>query len=111
MKFEHPFNGTMSMNDFAEQCVKNIDAHFDSNEPQRTMRQVLKMAEEAGEFVGAYCRYAGHSRRDGSHNDVALELADIVIVAYICANILDIDLEYVVQRKGEKIVTRGWKEE
>jgi NTP pyrophosphatase (non-canonical NTP hydrolase) len=56
-------------------------------------RQVLALAEEAGEFVGAYRRAAGMARRTGTWDDVEAELADVAITAYVTAHVLDLDVD------------------
>ena len=74
-------------------------------------RQALALAEEVGEFVGAYRRWSGQARRTGSFSDVQTELADVVITAYVTAHELGIDLDAVIADKLEEIFTRGWREE
>lgn len=59
-------------------------------------RQVLNLAEEAGEFIGAYRRWAGLARRTGTAEQVHAELADVVITSYVTAAELDIDLDAAV---------------
>lgn len=53
---------------------------------------VLCLAEEAGEFVGAYRRWSGQARRPGSVEDVRAELADVVLAAYVTAHEMGITL-------------------
>jgi len=71
---------------------------------------VLALAEEAGEFVGAYRRWAGMARRSGPWSEVQAELADVVITAYLTAHVLGIDLDGACQDKAAVISTRGWKD-
>lgn len=73
-------------------------------------RQVLNLAEEVGEFVGAYRRWKGMARRKGTFDDVAKELADVVITAYVTAAELDVDLDAEIAAKLEVIYSRGWHE-
>jgi NTP pyrophosphatase (non-canonical NTP hydrolase) len=73
-------------------------------------QQVLCLAEETGEFVGAYRRWAGLARRTGTWHDVQAELADVVIGAYTAARALGIDLDAAVHAKARVILTRGWRE-
>lgn len=75
------------------------------------IRQVLCLAEEVGEFVGAYRRWAGMARRQGFQEDVEAELADVVITSFVAAEELDIDLEQAVARKLEKIFARPWRDD
>ena len=80
--------------------------------PADTLRhqQVLCLAEEAGEFVGAYRRWAGLARRTGNFDDVTAELADVVISAYVAAAALGIDLDAAWRAKARVITSRGWRE-
>jgi len=68
------------------------------------------VAEEAGEFVGAWRRYYGWARRSGTKGDMASELADLIIVTFIAAEVTDIDVMAALESKLEKIYTRGWKD-
>lgn len=73
-------------------------------------RQVLALAEECGEFVGAYRRWSGRARRRGTAEEVRAELADVVITAFVTAAELGIDLEAAITAKAEVVLTRGWRE-
>jgi NTP pyrophosphatase (non-canonical NTP hydrolase) len=73
-------------------------------------RQMLVMAEETGELVGAYRRWTGQARRRGSFEDVCAELADVVITAWVTAAELGIDLDAAVAAKLAVVFERGWRE-
>ena len=88
----------------------NIALQESFNNPNREEHQVLCLAEEIGEFVGAYRRYIGGARRDGPWSDVVEELADIVITSWVLADMLKIDLEQAMSDKLTIIFNRGWKE-
>ena len=92
----------------AAELSDRINEHFPAAEAP--IRQVLALAEEAGEFVGAYRRWIGMARRTGPWADVPAELADVVITAYITAHALGIDLDAAVTAKARVIFTRGWKD-
>lgn len=77
---------------------------------QGRVRQVIAVAEESGEFVGAARRYMGMARRTGSFEDVQMELADVVITAFITAATFDIDLPAAISTKLQIILSRGWRE-
>ncbi len=72
--------------------------------------QVLCLAEEVGEFVGAYRRWRRIARRNGSFNDVEKELADVIISAHVVAQVLGININNAIQSKLEICFSRGWKE-
>jgi NTP pyrophosphatase (non-canonical NTP hydrolase) len=77
------------LQEVAARAVAKIRANF----PDRDLaqQQVLCLAEEAGEFVGAYRRWAGMARRQGSWADVRAELADVAITAYVTAHVLEVE--------------------
>lgn len=70
----------------------------------------LTVAEEAGELIGAYRRWSGHARRSGTLEDVAGEVADVLITTAIFAHLAGIDINEAVRTKVERIYSRGWKE-
>src|SRR5207245_2077379 len=97
-----------SLGELAAELSVHIDRWFPPGEAP--IRQVLALAEEAGEFVGAYRRWAGMARRTGAWAEVTAELADVVITAYLTAHVLGIDLEAACQHKAHTIRSRGWKD-
>lgn len=92
----------------AAHIATRLREHFPAETEQH--RQVLNLAEETGEFVGAYRRWVGLARRTGTWEDVTAELADVVITAYITAHVLGIDLDAAWHAKAQTILTRGWRE-
>jgi NTP pyrophosphatase (non-canonical NTP hydrolase) len=77
---------------------------------QAVNRQVLGLAEEVGEFVGAYRRWSGQARRTGTAADMYEELADVIITAFVTAHELGVDINAVIAAKLHKVHTRGWRE-
>lgn len=73
--------------------------------------QIYALAEEVGEFVGAMRRWRGMARRNGTEEEAQLELADVVISAYVMAEILGWNLAELIETKANKVLTRGWKEQ
>jgi NTP pyrophosphatase (non-canonical NTP hydrolase) len=73
--------------------------------------QALCVAEEAGELVGAYRRWAGKARRTGTLADLEDEVADVLIVTAVFAERAGISIDAAVARKVTRIYSRGWREE
>lgn len=73
-------------------------------------RQVHCLAEEVGEFVGAWRRWAGLARRSGTQEEMEHELADVVVTAYVTAHILDFDLDFAAAEKLKIAYARPWRE-
>ena len=73
--------------------------------------QALCVAEEAGELVGAYRRWAGKARRTGTRRDLEDEVADVLIVTACFAERAGIDLNAALAAKLTVIYSRGWREE
>lgn len=69
-------------------------------------RGVLCVAEEAGEFVAAYRRWAGLARRSGTREELEAEIADVVIAAWSAGTGLGIDMEAAVRRKAVTVLDR-----
>ena len=65
-----------------ERLVAALRTHFPANGSDR---YVMGVAEEAGEFVGAYLRWSGQSRRTGTREEMAEELADVVVTVFAAA--------------------------
>lgn len=73
--------------------------------------QALCVAEEAGELVGAYRRWAGKARRTGTFRELEDEVADLLIVTAIFAVQVGVDLDAAVKAKLAVIHSRGWSED
>jgi NTP pyrophosphatase (non-canonical NTP hydrolase) len=73
--------------------------------------QALCVAEEAGELVGAYRRWAGKARRTGTRRDLEDEIADVLIVTAMFAERAGIDLNAAITAKLAVIYSRGWRQE
>jgi NTP pyrophosphatase (non-canonical NTP hydrolase) len=102
---------TADMASLAAEIRKSLRDNFDEVSTfHMVTAQVLGVGEEAGEFVGAFRRYMGWARRSGSFAEMAEELADVVIMSWVAANYLGVDLTQEIDKKAEKIRTRGWKD-
>lgn len=82
----------------------------ENNAGGTSQAQLMALAEETGEFVGAMRRWWGLARRRGTEEDAQSELADVIISAYAMADVMGWDVDTIVAKKLEKILTRGWKE-
>jgi NTP pyrophosphatase (non-canonical NTP hydrolase) len=94
-----------------QQIAEQIAAHLREQFPDTPNRQVLALAEETGEFIGAYRRWSGQARRTGSFDDVRAELADVVISAWVVAADLDIDMDAAIAEELAVVFERGWRED
>ncbi len=72
---------------------------------------MLKITEELGEFVQSYivhkrkCRPEKFLSPDESKKEMAKELSDVIGLALVISNILEIDLEEALIKKW---ITREW---
>ena len=83
-------------------------------------QQAMCVAEEAGEFIGAYRRWRGFARRSGSPYDVEAEMADVIISAACMMLVWDLpafkerpkpntaDIAEYISRKLKVILSRGY---
>lgn len=101
----------------AEECARIsawLASTFDASSLETTNRQALALAEECGEFIGAYRRWSGQARRNGAtakgRREMEVELADVVITAYVTAAALGFDLDARVAEKLAIIRERPAKE-
>lgn len=85
------------------EILERVAANFVDKLP---IRGVLAVAEEAGEFVGAYRRWIGEARRSGTFAEVEDELADVILAAWSTAVSLHMDLPAVLVRKGRVVLDR-----
>lgn len=100
-----------SLEDIPVVCAdirRRVAQYFSEDDEQP--RQVACFMEEAGEFVGAWRRYYGWARRGGNLGEVSLEWADVIIAAFIAAEVIGIDPLKSLDAALEKIYTRGWKD-
>jgi NTP pyrophosphatase (non-canonical NTP hydrolase) len=71
--------------------------------------RVAKVAEEAGEAVGAWIGLVGHNPRKGvthTDTDVAAELADVVLAALVAIRSLGRDPAAVLGQRVRTVVDR-----
>jgi NTP pyrophosphatase (non-canonical NTP hydrolase) len=108
MDFENP----MSLQELMEVAVKirkNLVAAGWTGD--LTIQQALNLVEETGEFVGALRRFKGMARRSGTFAEMAEELADVVITAFVAAVVFDVNLPSEINGKLTKLFNRGWREQ
>ena len=94
--------------DIAEMVAKFVAAGGTNDAPE--IAEVLCMVEEAGEAAAAYRRWAGHARRPGTFQELAYEMADVIIATYVLAERLHMDLDGAVRGKFRQINERPFKE-
>ena len=70
--------------------------------------RMVKTTEEIGELSDAVLDYFGRQRADKNHNadNLALEVADVIIAVSILAKTFDIDVEQALRTKMAKINKR-----
>ncbi len=87
--------------EFGAICVENLRKHLLELNLEA---QMIQLGSEVGEALDAYGRWAGFKRRDGTLAELAAELADIMITAYITAEVLGADLDAALK---EAQITNG----
>lgn len=73
--------------------------------------QAIDVCEEAGELAGAYRRWRGFARRDGSTGQVISEAADVIIAAGVFLHLFCPDPDIIDKALSHKLATvfsRGW---
>ena len=85
--------------------IDELNTHFTVHGEVTPQLQIMKLAEEVGEVVAAYIGAGGHNPRKGithSMDDVAMELADVVIVAALAIRMCGRDVNSVLAAQAEK---------
>lgn len=73
--------------------------------------QAIDVCEEAGELAGAYRRWRGFARRDGSTGQVISEAADVIIATGVFLHLFCPDPDIITKALSHKLATvfsRGW---
>ncbi|MGB2572588.1 MazG-like family protein [Micromonospora citrea] len=85
-----------------------LDAANGTGQAELTCR-ILKLTEEAGEVAGAWIGLVGQNPRKGvthTREDVAAELADVVLTALVAIESLGLDARAVVTACADKVRSR-----
>lgn len=102
----------MDFKNLQEAIIKNFKIYEKKNGVKFDKNlAVLKLGEEVGEYIQAVlihlkkCRPEKYLDEKKSKKETAKELADIVGMAIVNANIFDIDLEEAIYKKW---ISREW---
>ena len=101
------------MSDLAEQARRinvEMEKAFPKIYKEHPLQPTVLLCEEAGEFAGAIRRVMGLARRTGTLEEAAEELADVVISAYVAADVYWLALDEAIERKLVRIFERGFKD-
>jgi len=98
------------MRNEARKFVTAMNENFPHIYVNDRLQPTVCLVEEAGEFAGAMRRYMNLARRPGTIEEAEEELADVVISAYIAAEVYNLDLKKAIGRKWEKIFSRGYRD-
>lgn len=78
-------------------------------ERERIFARVIKLGEEYGELCDEVLASAGDQRKDklAAKHDLEGEFADVVIVAFLLAKTMKVDMKTALENKIEKIRMRN----
>lgn len=108
----------MTFNEF-QKFIDEQDALFRSlgkgdSERERILARTVKLSEEMGELCDEVLGFLGLQRKSKLEgkgpDDVADEIADVVIVAFLLAKSLDMNVPAALARKIQKIQEKHNKE-
>lgn len=91
-----------------EMAARFVQQYDEVRGPVPAWAQALNVVGEAGEMAEAYRRATGHARRSSTMDEVADEMADVVIATYVFAQRVGVDLDEAIAAKYEKIMSRGF---
>lgn len=94
-----------------QQFIEDQDALFravkDSSqtERERIFSRVIKLGEEYGELCDEILASTGDQRKDklSDKHDLEGEFADVVIVAFLLAKAMNVDMKSALENKMQKI--------
>lgn len=103
----------MDFNEFLQQVRKESKRQLkyypsDKIDPE-TYARAVKLVEEVGELCAEILKHDSLQRKEKGENnkeDIAEEMADVIITAFLLAIRLDIDLEKALEQKMLKIADR-----
>ena len=102
-----------------QKFINDQDAFFrslgkSSSDCERVLARAVKLSEETGELSGEVLGFLGLQRKsklEGKNlDDVSDEIADVVIVAFLLAKSMDVDVPSALARKIKKIQENHNKE-
>lgn len=102
------------LQEFAEWENKRIEIASGKSNEELVSTQVMKIAEEYGEFVNEFLKIHGWQRKSKQKNpeltkeDMAEELADVVLVAFLAGKRLNINLDEELKEKIAKVKERKY---
>ena len=97
---------------FAEWENDRIEKASGKNNEELINHQVLKIAEEYGEFVNEFLKINGWQRKDKiidketAKKDMAEEFADLILVSFLAGKRLNLNIEEELKKKIEKVKGR-----
>ena len=101
---------------FIEWEISRLDeAHPNSSDEGKILWANSKIAEELGELSEQVLSYLGYQRPEKlkkfNKENIAKEVADILLVVFILARRLDIDVEKALHTKMQIVTERIYKED
>lgn len=102
----------MTQNEFQtfideQDAILNATKPSDFTQRDRVFARTIKLGEEYGELCDEVLGSTGDQRKDKlegkSREDLEGEFADVVIVAYLLAKSMDVDMEKALEQKVTKI--------
>jgi len=97
---------------FSKKEIERLNAHFPFPDKEKgTFARMTKIMEELGELCEAILSYYSLQRKDkekASKQDVEKELADTIIVLFLLAEQMNIDIEKALEKKMEIIRNRKY---
>ena len=102
----------LTFTELDEFCEK-LHNHFISTGETPSLKEMasgrmVKVSEEVGELSDAVLDYFGRQRSDKEHNadELALEIADVIIAVSILAKTFNVNVEEALRNKMTKIQKR-----
>lgn len=89
--------------------IDRLEAHYTRYGNGNLANQIIKVQEELGEAAEAYVGWCGLNPRKGTthtRDDIAMELADVMLTAALAIKYAGFDVNAVLDRQAQKTVER-----
>lgn len=100
------------LNDFAQWENNRIETMTGKSNEELVHPSISKIAEEYGEFVNEFLKSQGIQRKEKlkdpetTKKEMHEEFADLILVSFLVANRLNINIEEELKKKMEKVKLR-----
>lgn len=95
------------LQEFAKKDNERLRKRNKTSDKESILTNVIKLSEETGEVSNEILKYFNYQRKEKmNNNQIAEEIADVIMVASILAESMEINLESALKEKMRKVDSR-----